>query len=42
MNGKKLLNDIYEIGYMVNLLIKDKDKILNINLLIMKNYIIKK
>lgn len=34
--------DIYEIGYMVNLLIKDKDKILNINLLIIKNYIIKK
>lgn len=40
MNGKKI--DIYEIGYMVNLLIKDKDKILNINLLIIKNYIIKK
>lgn len=42
MNGKKLLNDTYEIGYMANLLTKDKDKTLNINLSTTKNYIIKK
>lgn len=40
MNGKKI--DTYEIGYMANLLTKDKDKTLNINLSTTKNYIIKK
>lgn len=29
---EKNVDDKYEIGYMVNLLIIDKDKILNINL----------